>query len=124
MVVIYVDFLSACIWQRENYKIIATKDEIKETSLTWTILNKPLLSFLAPYPSAQHTYAFFYYVKILMTCSLMWNGVNTVCSSIHTINIFLDKKLGFEHMYKHVYLLIRACTHKQAHTVFTYLISN
>ena len=31
-----------------------------------------------------------------MTCGLIGDGVNTVCSSIHIINIFLDKKLGFK----------------------------
>ena len=59
-----------------------------------------------------------------MTCSLVGNGVNTVCSSIHTINIFLDKKLGFKQAHKLVHLLICACTRKQPHTVFTYLTSD
>lgn len=51
-----------------------------------------------------------------MTCNLIWNGVNSVCSSTHTTDIFLDKKYSFEHMNKHVHLLICACTHKQVHT--------
>ena len=59
-----------------------------------------------------------------MTCSLIWNGANTVCSSFHTINISFDKTLGFKHVPRHVNLLIHACACKQAHAVFSGFLSD
>lgn len=151
VLVIYTDFCSRYVWQRENYKPTTMKDKDKE-DLTNLDFSKQAFTELSHQPS--HTHTFLHYRHILMrqpngkavkiigtwstgvdvgwqkirflkntaygpmTCSLVCKGVNTVCSSIHTVNIFLDKKLSIKHVNKHVHLLV-ACTCKEAHAVFT-----
>ena len=156
MLAIYIDFFNRHIWQRENDKPAAKKDEDKD-AFTNPDHCKPAFAKL-PHPPT-HTpiplllqslvrqtnvkatkiivpcsmcvdacWQSMRFLKITaygpMTCSLIWNGANTICSSIHTINISLDKTLGFKHGHKHVHLLICVCTCKQAYAVFTYFISD